>query len=221
MDTDRDRHRANDAAVGGDEPGVLHADEAPPAGAILQIGVRDHHRLRRHLDGAPHVAFGGVGEIDEHAEAVHLPHHVPAERRETAVDGRRGLDVAQLVHAKVDELEHALAALVRLLDTLVAPLEEVAAFGGHDRRALTSFSRRLQVGGRLDQGEPAAVDRGQQRCLGAPGMRVQLAGLRRARDVDVLARRIAEDGTVGRHREDARAHAPLPELLDVLIQGDG
>ena len=45
-------------------------------------------------DGVPHGVGGDVGEVDEHAQAVHLPHDLPAEGGEAAAagqDGRLGL----------------------------------------------------------------------------------------------------------------------------------
>jgi len=139
----------------------------------------------------PEVFWRFVWEImfHEHAETIHLPHHVLPERCEAAVNRRRRLNVAELVDTKVDELEHALPALVRLLHAVETPLEEVAALSGHDRGAPASRAGGVEIGGRLDQHDCVALGRRQQRRLRAPGVRVQLARFRRARDVDVLARR--------------------------------
>ena len=51
-------------------------------------------------------------DVDPLAGAVHLPDHVPAERREPAVAGGLRLDVAQLVDPVVRQLDGADPSLV-------------------------------------------------------------------------------------------------------------
>ena len=78
--------------------------------------------------GRVHRAFdhrvGRVGEIDEHPEPVHLDNHLAAEARETVVERRLRLDVAELVDPVVDQLDRPHAALVRLADVGQPPLAE-------------------------------------------------------------------------------------------------
>ena len=54
----------------------------------------------------PTNRFGvGMGDIDDHAQTVHLFDHITAERRETPVLRRLGLDIPKLVDPVVEELQ--------------------------------------------------------------------------------------------------------------------
>ena len=53
-------------------------------------GVGEDHRRRRDGDRLPHRLGRHVREVDQHAEPVHLAHHLLAEAGETAVLGRVG-----------------------------------------------------------------------------------------------------------------------------------
>src|SRR6266849_9268976 len=100
-------HGADDPARARDQPGVLDGDEARPAAAVLNIGVGEDDRLRGRLGHPAHDVQGSVSDIDHDAETIHLAHGCAAERREPTVHGRLGLDVAELVHPIVHELEGA------------------------------------------------------------------------------------------------------------------
>ncbi|MNP06189.1 hypothetical protein D3C76_981620 [compost metagenome] len=52
-----------------------------------RVGVGDDHRPARQFDGFQGAAFGAVGHVDEHADAVHLADDLAAEAADAVVFG--------------------------------------------------------------------------------------------------------------------------------------
>jgi hypothetical protein len=46
-----------------------------------------------------------MGEVNDHSESIHLPHHIATDRGKTAVLGRFGLDVPEFVNPVVKKLQ--------------------------------------------------------------------------------------------------------------------
>ena len=123
-----------DAAVGG-QPGqhvvgyVARAVADGPGGA-----VREDDRGRGHLQRVAHGARGHVRQVDQHAEPLHLAHHVPAEIGQPAglrdVGGRVGpADVVVVGQRHVPDAEG-----VQHPQHAEGPGDGVAAFGAEQRR---------------------------------------------------------------------------------------
>ena len=66
-------------------------------------------------------------------QPVQLPHDVAAEGGESAVTRRLGHDVAQLVDAVVDQLDHADAPVVEVSHARQVALERIRALEGENR----------------------------------------------------------------------------------------
>src|SRR5204863_46400 len=124
-------------------------------------------RLHRGLDAVER----GMGHVNEHPEPVHVANHVAPEGGEATVAWRFRLDVPQLVHPIVDELDRANATRVRLLDAIEPPFEEVAALHGQDRRRPRLVPRPLEVRHALDERELPARD------AAPPGLELRVRGL--------------------------------------------
>ena len=86
-----------------------------------------------------------MGQIDQHAQPIHLTDDVAAERREAVVHRRLGLDVAELVDPIVHELNRSHPAVVRPLHVLETRFKKIAALDGHDRHTLARRRRRGEI----------------------------------------------------------------------------
>jgi hypothetical protein len=62
------------------------------------------------------VANVACGHIHEHAEAIHVAHHVSAEGGQTVVGGRLSLQIAESVLRIMNQLEAADALLVKVVE---------------------------------------------------------------------------------------------------------
>ena len=71
--------------------------------------------------------LGAMGDVEDDAQLVHPPHHIGAERRQAAVDGGRGLDVAGFVHQVMRQLDAADAAGFHRVQPVEVAFQEVAA----------------------------------------------------------------------------------------------
>ena len=81
----------------------------------------------------PTHSFGvGMGDIDDHAQTVHLFEYITAERRETTVLRRLGLDIPELVDAVVDELQDPEPPAVKKLHARKVALQRICAFMRQD-----------------------------------------------------------------------------------------
>jgi hypothetical protein len=90
--------------------------------------VAHDERPLHHGERVGHAARVHVGEIDDHAEALHLGHELDAELRQPAiVELRDGHRVRRLGGLEVHEAEHAEAAIVGGAEVIEAPLDALRA----------------------------------------------------------------------------------------------
>ena len=133
-------------------------------GAGARVG-EDHRRLRDVEDLAHHVRRD-VREVDQHAQPVHLAHHLAAERREPAVRRRVGRRVGPVGVPAVGERHVAHAELVVGAQRAEAVLDRLAALHAQERGDLALLPGALDVGGA--GGEEERV-RDRRRSSGARG----------------------------------------------------
>ena len=72
----RQEHGHHDAAVGRDPPEDLVGDVARVVAHGPGARVREDHRRLRDVERGRHRRRRDVAQVDEHAEAVHLAHHL-------------------------------------------------------------------------------------------------------------------------------------------------
>ncbi len=65
--------------------------------------VAEDHRRTGHVEHVAHRAGRHVGEVHQHSQPVHLPHHVAAEVGEAAVPGAVGRSVGPVESDVVSE----------------------------------------------------------------------------------------------------------------------
>ena len=111
------------------------------------VGVRDGDRARRGGDRLEAGTVADVGEVDEHADPVHLGDHVASERRETLVD-RVVAGAADQVTRVVGELRDADAARVEVRHELDPVFE---------RRGVLKAGQDADPAGRLCRFDTGAV----------------------------------------------------------------
>ena len=121
--------------------------------------MREHDRCPGDADGVGHGVFGHVAEVHEHAQPVHLAHHLLAERRQPTqhrlVGGRVGpgdvLAVRERHVTRAQRVHHAQRRQRRV--------DRVAAFHADHRADLAGLEGALHVVGRTGQHECVGVFR--------------------------------------------------------------
>ncbi len=77
-----------------------------------------------------------MSHVNDDAEPVHPPHGLGPEWGETAVDGRRGLDVAEFVDQQVRQLDAAHAARFHRVEAIEIAFQEIAALDRQHQRGV-------------------------------------------------------------------------------------
>src|SRR3984957_9936358 len=141
------RPGADEPACGGPRPGMIGAQQprVMPAG-VVQVAVRDHHRLARRGQDAGGRLQRGMSAVDDDAEPVALSHDVAAEVSQAAMNRVLGLHVADVVDPVMHQRQRGRARRPRFLQRLQPALEEVAALAAEQDRGLAGVVGLPDVG---------------------------------------------------------------------------
>ena len=168
--------------------------------------MRGDHGSPRHLDHVPERLVRDVRDVDQHAEPVHLAHHLAAEVGETAVapDVARGIGPA--VAVAPGERHVADAEVVEVLDVLELVLDRVTSLQAHQAGDLAGGGGIPDVLRAHRERQAAGVpdELAQQRLDHLDRARAVLAG--------PPAARIRPD------REELRVDAPALESLEIRVR---
>ena len=146
-------HAAGPAHLLEDVVGHVAGDVGDGAGR----GVREQHRRIAHLDRLPHRVGRDVAEVDQHAEPVHLAHHVLAEVGEAAVRMRTRRRIGPGRVVVVGERHVAGAQPRQDAQDRERARDAVAALDADHRRHLARGRDPLDVVGGARRFEPVRV----------------------------------------------------------------
>ena len=137
-------------AVLGEGPQHVVGHVAPVVGDGARRGMRCDDRRLRDLHHRPECLVGHMRDVDQHANALHLVHHLLAEWREPVMsDDRRPVEacrVGPLVRVRVGERHVAKTQPVERSQRVERVLDGVPALDAHERGDLSSrFARRMSA----------------------------------------------------------------------------
>src|SRR5690606_7924237 len=141
-----ERHHRH-TAVGGQPFQHVVGDVARVVADRAGGGVREDHRRGGGVQRVPHGGGGDVGEVDQHAEPVHLPHDLAAERGQAARPGLVGRRVGPVHVVVVGERQIAHAEVVQPPQGAQGVGDRVAALRAHQGGDAAVRPGRLHVGG--------------------------------------------------------------------------
>ena len=184
--------------------------------------MREQQGFGRHANRLFHGRLGGVGDVDDDAEAVARANDVRTERRQSVVSHRAGLKVADVVRRVVHELHRAHAATVRFLQTLELLLQEVESLDVDDDRRLAGRVCGTQIADGQRAAHAMLADELVYPVETIEVVGIEESGLRRAERDEHVLRVPTEDGTVrhiGKTQNGDVAGVHLPPELGARARG--
>jgi len=122
-----------DPAVPGQRAEHVVGDVARVPAHLVRGGVGEDHRLRRDGERVPHGVGRRVGQVDKHADPLHLPDDVPAEVGEPAGGRLVGARVGPADVRVVGERQVAHAERLQHPQHAERGVDRVPALGAHQR----------------------------------------------------------------------------------------
>jgi len=122
--------------------------------------VAEHHRRLRHGKRVLHRRLARVAQIDDHADAVHLAHHLFAERGQPVVRGRVGRAVAPRRVPAMGQRHVPRAEIIHVAQHRQARSDRMTALHAEHARDLARLHRLFELGrtGREHQVVRIALD---------------------------------------------------------------
>ncbi len=153
-------------------------------GEGVRVRVRCDDGSDAHVDGAAHRIGRHMGDVDEHAEPVHLPDHGDAELAEAAVTGHVGRRVGPLCGVHVRQCHVPDPGVRQFAEHGEGTLDAVAPLGADQACRSPASSDRNDLVGRHREGEPGGVPLRDEPHQPDLVSRCPQRSRRRGRDVD-------------------------------------
>ena len=128
-------------------------DVARVIGQGARARVREDDRRLRDVEHLAHHVRRDVRDVDQHAEPVHLAHHLAPERRQPAVRRGVGRRIGPVVVLAMRERHVADAERVVGAQRAEAVLERLAVLHAEERGDLALLTGALDVGGACGEEE--------------------------------------------------------------------